>query len=249
MRYADSLQIPVVSADGKLAFILAETIDRRPYEFNGIKAVLLDIDTDSIVRSKVLMRAGLCFDSDCSKFPDPEERRRELNAELASRKWVYPSLCELDYPSPPDPAETGRNLPDDWWCIYAEINQTCTFGEFTATYLWPRLRVVDAKGTMVIDKLYPAWGPPGYSRCQAKNKPYIHKWGYDLIRRMMFVTLEYCWETEERSCQRDCKTPDEGCDKQPRVHHVFRLPPDRSGAGAVKAAPTPNRSTISAPRP
>jgi len=216
--------VPYISEDGKLSFVIGQM--REPHDENpqGYSALLIDVDKDTLAWRYALAKPSDCADLDDEACIELDKARtREVNEHLAQWRWYKPWSCDITEP-PPHP---DCGLVDDLggYCKEREEpNQTCKFGSFTATFHRGRLRVVDAKGRIVIAKHYAAWGPPGDKHlCSTYNWAELRAWGYDLVRRVLFVTLHYWADVD---CQPECKTPKEGCDIQPRIHHVFRLPPD-----------------------
>jgi hypothetical protein len=204
MLYHDLLQylaVPAISADGKFAFVVQDTTTQ--FSDLGLTAMLLDVDSNAVIWQKIILAPNECKSLAPACVQLVNDRQREVNAYLASLSasgWIKPERCKLKMP------EIVHESQD---CLPVDFPQDCDPPGLAMTFRTPRFRAVVADGGVIADKDFPPWAEPDIPSCLPSNRPFPAAWGFDLKRRVMFVTLEYC---------------EEGCGHPPQFIHLFRLP-------------------------
>jgi hypothetical protein len=188
--------VPAISSDGKLAFLVDTVPDKnRPDDENPPwSAILLDIDTSSIVWKKTLFDPDECNEDDPACIELVNLRKQAINAELSPRGWVRPELCDADPTTDPG-YSCGQNDDED-----DPFREECVWPRLKVIYDPPRLFAIAENGRVVLDKLFP--------RCEYKGdededchpiegrwKSYPGTWemGFDRERRVMSVSFFPCW--------------------------------------------------------
>ncbi len=137
-----------LSADGK--FILGRGEEHDEQDRLGLYVNIHDVDTGSLVHHIRLMHPGECAsrsDQACDRIMSP--RLRKVNAIVSKRLWTQ----LMGYTPAP------KEVTDRQRCDGGDMTQRLRLPTLQLIFRAPRLTVLRADGTPLLERDYPEWMP------------------------------------------------------------------------------------------